>query len=326
MPMLISVLSFVVFMLIFLMWYNDYFADKFMLTERIKTHIPQSSNKAEMLHGSIIVAPPNYHFWRKTLNKLGTHFKTGSWAQQIEHKLVQADLPFHASEFIGITIIVMLVVMAVCLLLSDGKLIMGVIGLAAGYFIPLILVSWKSSKRIKNFNVQLPDALVLIASSLRSGYSFMQAIEMVGTEMQPPIAVEFYRVLREINLGVTTGDALNHMAGRINSEDLDLMVTAVLIQRQIGGNMAELLENLAYTIRERVKIKGHISALTAQGRISGIIVCLLPLVLGFFLSLMSPGFLKPLFSEPLGQAMLVGAVINEIIGIVLIRNIVDIKI
>ena len=326
MPLLISITGFIVLMLIFLLWYNDYFADRITVSERLKKYVPTSYDKQEILRSSFLVNPPSEAFWLKTVKKLGAHFQTSTWAQQIEHKLVQADLPFRGSEFIIITGIVMLAAMVFSLLLSDGNILIGIIGLVAGYLLPLVYVNLKISKRLKAFNGQLPDALVLIASSLRSGYSFMQAMEMVGTEMQPPISVEFYRVLREINLGVTTSDALNHMAGRINSEDLDLMVTAVLIQRQIGGNMAEILDSLAHTIRERVKIKGHISTLTAQGRLSGVIVCLLPIVLGFFISLTNPGFLKPLFTQPLGHAMLLGAAINEAIGIILISKIVNIEV
>ena len=188
-----------------------------------------------------------------------------------------------------------------------------------------LIVKRKISLRRKKFNSQIADALVLIASSLRSGYSFMQAIEMVSREMQPPISEEFYRVLREINLGVTTDEAMNHMAERINSVDLDLVVTAVLIQRQIGGNLTEILDNIANTIRERVKIAGHIRTLTAQGRMSGVIISLLPIALGAVITLLSPGYIMPLFTQPIGQGMIIAAVISEFIGIMLIRNIVNIK-
>lgn len=202
---------------------------------------------------------------------------------------------------------------------------MSFVGLGLGYLIPILIVKRKISLRRKKFNGQIADALVLISSSLRSGYSFMQAIEMVSREMQPPISEEFYRVLREINLGVTTDEAMNHMAERINSVDLDLVVTAVLIQRQIGGNLTEILDNIANTIRERVKIAGHIRTLTAQGRMSGIIISLLPIALGAVITLLSPGYIMPLFTQPLGQGMIIAAVISEFIGIMLIRNIVNIK-
>ena len=203
---------------------------------------------------------------------------------------------------------------------------MGIIGFVSAYILIYFFVLSKIKRRVKAFNAQLADALVLMASSLRSGYSFMQAIEMLSREMQPPLSEEFYRVLREINLGVTTDEAMNHMADRINSEDLDLVVTAVLIQRQVGGNLTEILDNIAYTIRERVKIKGHIRTLTAQGRLSGLIIGLLPIVVGWIVYLINPAYIYPLISAPIGNAMLGFAIFIEIIGAMFIRKIVNINV
>ena len=179
---------------------------------------------------------------------------------------------------------------------------------------------------MKLFNRQLGDALIIIANSLRTGYSFMQAMDMVAREMKPPISSEFSRTVKEMNLGTTTEIALGNMAKRIDSEDLDLVFTAVLIQRQVGGNLSEVLDNIARTIRERVRIRGEIRTLTAQGRMSGLIVGLLPVAMGFVIYLLNPEYIRVLFSHPIGRLMLIAATVSQVIGIILIRRIVDIEI
>jgi len=184
----------------------------------------------------------------------------------------------------------------------------------------------KTAKRRKAFNSQLGDALILIANSLRTGYSFMQASDMVAQEMRPPISSEFARAVKEMNLGVTIEEALANLGKRINSEDLDLVLTAVLIQRQVGGNLSEVLDNIARTIRERVRIRGEIRTLTAQGRISGVIVSLLPIVLGLIIYLLNPEYVKLLFVHPFGKILLGVAGLGQVIGILVIRRIVDIEV
>ena len=212
------------------------------------------------------------------------------------------------------------------LLLGGGQLIFGLIGAVLGFFFPFILVSMKTGKRRKTFNSQLGDALILIANSLRTGYSFMQASDMVAQEMRPPISSEFARAVKEMSLGVTIEEALANLGKRISSEDLDLVLTAVLIQRQVGGNLSEVLDNIARTIRERVRIRGEIRTLTAQGRISGVIVSLLPIVLGLIIYLLNPEYVKLLFVHPFGKILLGVAGLGQVIGILVIRRIVDIEV
>ena len=327
MPLLISILSFVVLMLIFSMWYNDYMADKITVKERAEKYLkerPDMQNWQNVQNNIITV--PSTKFWRRSVESLSVPFERTYWAEKLDHQLVKADLPFRGSEFIIISLGIMLFVMVLFMFLSGGSALMGIIGFVSAYILIYFFVLSKIKRRVKAFNAQLADALVLMASSLRSGYSFMQAIEMLSREMQPPLSEEFYRVLREINLGVTTDEAMNHMAERINSVDLDLVVTAVLIQRQIGGNLTEILDNIANTIRDRVKIAGHIKTLTAQGRMSGIIISMLPFVLAFLISFINPGYMDPLFNQTIGYVMVGGALLSEVVGIILIRNIVNIKI
>lgn len=212
------------------------------------------------------------------------------------------------------------------LFVAGRSMVMASIGAVVGFMLPFLLMNIKTGKRIKLFNRQLGDALILIANSLRTGYSFMQALDMVAKEMKPPISSEFARTVKEMNLGTTTESALGNMAKRINSEDLDLVLTAVLIQRQVGGNLSEVLDNIARTIRERVRIRGEIKTLTAQGRLSGFVVGLLPVIMGCIIYVLNPEYVKVLFTHPIGRLMLGAAAVSQVIGIILIRRIVDIKI
>ena len=328
MPLVISVLGFCVVFLVCYYIYSYFTAESMTPSERLEKFLlhSQGQNSDKDINARLVAPPNEASDWRKKIQSLGSVFDTTSWAKKTESKLIQAGLNLRASEFAVITIGTMLLLMLLLFLVSGGSLLMSFVGLALGYIIPILIVKRKISMRRKKFNSQIADALVLIASSLRSGYSFMQAIEMVSREMHPPISEEFYRVLREINLGVTTDEAMNHMAERINSVDLDLVVTAVLIQRQIGGNLTEILDNIANTIRERVKIAGHIRTLTAQGRLSGAIISLLPFVMAFVIYIINPNYIMPLFTQTAGYWMLIMAVVSEFFGIMVIKKIVDIKI
>ena len=263
---------------------------------------------------------------RRLLRSFGRYLESPRWDLSLEMRMLRASLPLRSGEFIVLCFASATLLAMLFLLLGGGQLVAGVTGAVAGFFFPFILVNMKIARRMKAFNGQLGDALILIANSLRTGYSFMQASDMVAQEMRPPISSEFSRAVKEMNLGVTIEDALANLGKRINSEDLDLVLTAVLIQRQVGGNLSEVLDNIARTIRERVRIRGEIRTLTAQGRISGIIVSLLPVVLGLVIYLLNPEYVKLLFVHPVGKIMLGVAGLGQVIGIIVIRRIVDIEV
>jgi tight adherence protein B len=161
----------------------------------------------------------------------------------------------------------------------------------------------------------------MIASSLRSGFSLMRSMQMVSQEMPPPISEEFERVINEVNLGRPMEDALRESVSRVKSYDYDLMVTAILINQQVGGNLADILEIIAHTIRERLQIRGEMKALTAEGRISGVILVILPLVLAGLIAVLNPPYLLTLVTEPIGVYLIVTAVLLQIIGGLFIRKI-----
>jgi tight adherence protein B len=187
-------------------------------------------------------------------------------------------------------------------------------------------VGRRQTGRLNAFNNQLADTVVLMGNSLRSGMSLLQAMDMVAREGNPPISEEFARVTREVGLGISPQDALLHLVRRIRSEDLDLMVTAINVQHEVGGNLARILNTIADTIRERVKLKGEINTITSQQRMSGYILALLPVFVGGFLTLASPGYILPMFSGFPYLILPIAGGISIVLGFLVIQQIVNIEV
>jgi len=260
------------------------------------------------------------------------------WASNMARELARADLTLKPSEFLAIRAAAMIGIPAAMIILSPFILLLSspviwIGGLVVGYWLPKFWVKRRQGKRLKAFNASLADTIMLIANSLRAGASFLQSVEMVVREAQPPISTEFARVIREVNLGLTLDEALANLSRRVKSDDLDLMTTAISIHHTVGGNLAEILDTIAYTIRERVRIKGEIRTLTAQQRMSGYVVGFLPVALVLLLSVIAPTFMAPMLQKPpelLGQPA--GAFILGLggimmgIGFIIIRKIVDIEV
>jgi len=245
--------------------------------------------------------------------------------KKISADLMQADLPIKPEELLLVNLI-SATLPAILVLFIFDNLIPAIFLALGGAYLPLFMINNIKSKRLKKFNEQLGDALTIMTNSLRAGLSFLQTMDSLQKELAPPMSVEFGRALREMRLGTTTEEALGNLAKRVKSEDLDLIVTAVNIQRQVGGNLAEVLDNISVTINERVRIRGELKTLTAQGRISGIIVALLPIFLAGGISVINPSYMAIFFSHPLGLILTVSAVFSELIGIFAIRKIVDIEV
>lgn len=247
------------------------------------------------------------------------------YRDKIHMEMVKAHVPLKGEEFISISISAAIIF--AILTYASGKNIVFVLVIGfVGWFIPRFYIKTRIHKRIKQFNESLGDAIVLISNSLKAGYSFFQAIDIVAREMNGPIAQEFSLMQKEINLGYTTEEALDNILKRVKSDDLELVITAVLIQRQVGGNLAEVLDSISSTIRERVRIKGEIKTITAQGRISGIIIAILPPALGVVLFLINPDHIKLLFTEKIGLIMVGLSIGMELMGIYFIKRIVDIEV
>lgn len=263
--------------------------------------------------------------FRSLIEKYGKKIERVGFTKQIETQLQKGDIPLRGYEFVFLTAALTFGFIFLVFVWNHHPISMVVAGLL-GLISPLIYLRMKQQQKIFKFNNQISDALVMVSNSLKAGYGFLQAIDMVAKEMAPPIRTEFARVIQEINLGMTTEDALIHLTERVPSSDLDLVVTAMLIQRQIGGNLSEILDNISQTIRERITIKGEVKALTAQGRLSGLIIGILPVGIGTFLLLINPNYIMQLFTDPRGQFLLVYAGAAELVAWLIIRKIVSIKV
>jgi tight adherence protein B len=195
-----------------------------------------------------------------------------------------------------------------------------------GFFLPMLMVKYYRKRRIKKFNVQLVDALQAMANAFKAGLTFPQAIEHVAREAQPPLAQEFGLFVKEIKLGVPLEEALINMGRRVGSDDLELVVVATNIARQLGGNMAEMFETISGVIRERFRLEGKIDALTSQGKLQGWVVAAMPAILGMVLNSMRPDLMAPMMEHWFGYVLVTIIVLMEVLGVIIIRRIVNIDI
>lgn len=243
----------------------------------------------------------------------------------LAEQLAKADLKLRTTEFFMIQV-GCIAVLALIALIRFGPGVQMVLFGAVGYFLPGRYVRRRMNKRLKAFNNQLGDTLVLLSNGLKAGYSFAQAIDTVAKNAVPPISEEFARAVREMNLGGSVEEALNNMLKRIESPDFDLVVTAVAIHRTVGGNLAEILDNIAHTIRERIRIKGEIKTLTAQASASGTLITIMPIALATFMYFVTPSYFKPMTENFIGWAMLGAAALFIFIGNLIIRKVVAIEV
>jgi tight adherence protein B len=244
---------------------------------------------------------------------------------RVADNLARADIKLRVSEYALIVIGVMVGTFVVSFIINH-TFIVAVLFAGLSYFGPGFYVKYRQRKRFKAINNQLGDTILLLSNALKAGYSFAQAMATIARSAPAPMSDEFSRAVREMNLGITVDDALDHMNSRILSEDFDLLVTAVQIHRVVGGNLAEILDTIAFTIRERIRIQGEIRTLTAQARASGYIITGLPFGLALILTFLTPSYITPLFKEPLGWGMLALALVMMGIGYSIIRKIGDIEV
>lgn len=283
----------------------------------------------------------------KWLNEL---LRERSFFGKMQLSLSSADLKINVGEFFaislmaalaGILIGALIAVIPDCVSSRQGVFaclltrsyldatIFGVIGGGIGAFVPNFVVGFRKGRRLKAFDLQLGDTLSLLVNALRSGYSVLQAMEAVAKELSPPVSIEFRRVVQEVQLGLPMETALDHLLDRISSEDLDLVVTAMNIQREVGGNLAEILDVISHTIRERIRIKGEIEVLTAQGMATGYAITFMPIALMGILYIVNRPYIVQFFearNQPCGWGMLITAAIMIAIGGMIIRKIVDIEV
>jgi len=242
---------------------------------------------------------------------------------QLQAELQRADLDLRAAEFVLIQVGVA-ISLGLVATLRFGNLLAVIAAVALGYFLPPIYLRRRKAKRRQAFEQVLGDTITILSNSVKAGYSIQQAMSSIAENGRPPLAAEIGRVVRETGLGIELEVALDHANQRLASQDFELLVTALLIHRTVGGNLAEVLDQIADTIRERVKVHGEVQVLTAQARASGYIITGLPFAVGVILSLISPSFERPLFTTPMGWVLLTVGMISISIGYAIIRKITDI--
>lgn len=250
---------------------------------------------------------------------------TENTRQKIERILESAGIPIRVEEFITIRIFLFALAVIVSFIFGInliGALIIGFLG----WRLPYIYIKRKMEKRITKAGAQLPQTLEIMASSMKSGYSFMQAMQLVAKELPDPIGVEFLRTIKDINYGMPMEMAFENLLKRIPNRDLEIVTTAILIQRTTGGNLAKILESIQDTIADRVRMKDELRALTSQGRMSALIITLLPVGLGILLSIMNPKYFTPMLQNPFGWVLIAGGVISGTLGWIFINKVVTIEV
>lgn len=245
-------------------------------------------------------------------------------AADLDFRMQQADLPLLGTEFqtaLGVLAVIGAIFAGLLLQTFLGV----ILGAACGVMAGLIWLSIRIKGRQKAFANQLGDMLAMVSNALRSGFSFMQAIELVAREMDDPMSKELTKVISEVRIGTSMDKALEDMARRMQSSDYELVVTAVEIQRQVGGNLAQILDTICETVNNRIRMRREVSTLTTQGRMSGIVLAVLPFGIAAILGIVNPDYLRPLYEETAGRMAVGGGLFLEVIGFLVIRKIVDLK-
>ncbi len=248
-----------------------------------------------------------------------------SFMDKIQDELLQAGVHLRAKEYLMIRGVIVLLPAAIALILKNDPA-MAMLAAIVGFILPPVVLKSKRKKRIELFDEQLGDVILIISNSLRAGFTFEQAMGSVARDLPDPIGPEFLKIIREVELGERLEVAMEDTATRMESDDMELMNTAVAIQRQVGGNLADVLDNIGKTIRDRIIMKKKIKAMTAQGEVSGKIIGALPLFLLGIISVANPDYIQPLFTTTLGKVLILISVVLEIIGFMVIKNIVNIEV
>jgi tight adherence protein B len=218
------------------------------------------------------------------------------------------------------------IVFAVLFFVAGGALVFGWAGALLGFFVPYAYASHMRSKRFAKFEEKFPEAIDTLARAVRAGHAFTTALEMIANEVSEPVAGEFRQLYEEQKFGLPVRDALLNLADRIPLVDIKFFVTAVMLQRETGGNLAEILDNLSYVIRERFKILRQVRVHTAQGRLTMMLLMAMPPTIVIIMLTINPGFIQPLFTDPIGHALIVAGITLQTMGYFFIRRIIRIQV
>ena len=259
---------------------------------------------------------------------INSRVETSDFGSNIKRELARADIKLKPGEYVALMVISSFGTAFLFYYFFAQSIPFSILGLIIGPFIPKIMVKRQQGARLKSFSDQLPDMLHLVVNGLRAGFSTMQALEAVSKEMPTPISDEFRRVVQEMQLGIPMEKAMENLLRRIPSDDLDLVITAINVQREVGGNLSEILESISHTIRERIRIKGEIKTLTSQVVYSGRFLSILPLILSLILWLVNRPYMMQFFLEPkiCGIGMLCLGAVMIMIGYFIMQKIADIEV
>ena len=252
-----------------------------------------------------------------------------AWAARTRTQLERAGLALKLHEYVALRVLVGLLALVVVFSLGNRHALAflgGLVVAAIAYMLPAFYVRLRIIRQVQKFNDQLEPMLTMLSNSLRAGFGLLQALDLAAEQLQPPMSTELNRVLRDTGMGASIEDALVALGQRVGSYDLDVVITAVLIQRSVGSNLSEVLDKVSHTIRERVRIKGEITTLTAQKRLSGWIVGLMPAAFVVMMLVLSWEYMSTLFTDPAGRLLLVTAIVLDILGMLTIRRIVSVDI
>jgi tight adherence protein B len=294
------------------------------MKKRIEAFIPDDPRK-EMVEGTQPTQKKESKY-KHLIENLATFINTKqSKRMKWEQKLDSAGVLLKPEEFMIIRIIISLVIGAISnLFISNGYIGLIIATLCWG-LIPNYL-KIKLNKRLEKSASQLPPTLETMATAMKSGFSFIQSMQIVAKDIPDPIGPEFNRVIHEINLGISMEEAFDNLLMRLPNKDLEMLISAILIQRTTGGNLSQILDTIKETITERIRMKEELKALTAQGKMSAWVISLLPIIIGLVLNLINSDYFGPMFSHPLGWGLLAGGTFSGIIGWVLIQKIVGIEV
>jgi len=243
----------------------------------------------------------------------------------LQKMLAQGNIDARAGNFLLLCAASALVLAAIAII-AGGNVLFGWAGAVLGFFIPYAYASHMRTRRFQKFEEKFPEAIDTLARAVRAGHAFTTALEMIANEVSEPVAGEFRQLYEEQKFGLPVRDALLNLADRIPLVDVKFFVTAVMLQRETGGNLAEILDNLSYVIRERFKILRQVRVHTAQGRLTMVLLMALPPTIVVLMLMLNPGFIRPLFTDPLGHALIVGGITLQTMGYFVIRRIIRIQV
>ena len=253
----------------------------------------------------------------------------GGWAARTALQLERAGLQLRVNEYVLIRFLAAALGFLLVALISGGHpvgLIVAVIAGVCGFMAPALVVQALRARRVHKINEQLEQMVSMISNSLQAGFGLLQSLDQAAQQLSPPLSSELVRVIHETDVGATLEESLSALAERVESYDLDMTVTAILVQRTVGGNLAEVLDNVGHTIRERVRIQGEINTLTAQKKLSGAVIGLLPVVLVLLFFAIDPEYMSTLFTHTAGRIMLALGIVLDALGVMMIRRILMVDI